>query len=55
MLLEERGLNVTALADLIDRHADDLVRLDTTDMGKPIAQARGKDVPRAAHNFPVLR
>jgi aminomuconate-semialdehyde/2-hydroxymuconate-6-semialdehyde dehydrogenase len=39
------------LADLIDRHADDLARLDTTDMGKPIAQARGKDVPRAAHNF----
>ena len=48
---EERGSHLTALADLIDRHADDLARLDTTDMGKPIAQARGKDVPRAAHNF----
>jgi aminomuconate-semialdehyde/2-hydroxymuconate-6-semialdehyde dehydrogenase len=48
---EERGSHLTALADLIDRHADDLARLDTTDMGKPIAQARGQDVPRAAHNF----
>jgi aminomuconate-semialdehyde/2-hydroxymuconate-6-semialdehyde dehydrogenase len=48
---DERGSHLTALADLIDRHADDLARLDTTDMGKPLAQARGKDVPRAAHNF----
>jgi aminomuconate-semialdehyde/2-hydroxymuconate-6-semialdehyde dehydrogenase len=48
---DERGSHLTALADLIDRHADDLARLDTTDMGKPLAQARGKDVPRAAYNF----
>lgn len=48
---DERGQHLAALADLIDRNADDLARLDTTDMGKPITQAKGKDVPRAAHNF----
>jgi aminomuconate-semialdehyde/2-hydroxymuconate-6-semialdehyde dehydrogenase len=51
MSTEERGRVLHALADLIDRHADELARLDTTDMGKPITQARGKDLPRAAHNF----
>ncbi len=48
---DERGRYLTDLADLIDRHADDLARLDTTDMGKPITQGLGKDLPRAAHNF----
>jgi aminomuconate-semialdehyde/2-hydroxymuconate-6-semialdehyde dehydrogenase len=51
MAPEERGRHLAALADLVDENADDLARLDTTDMGKPISQAKGKDVPRAAHNF----
>jgi aminomuconate-semialdehyde/2-hydroxymuconate-6-semialdehyde dehydrogenase len=51
MSAEERGRLLHGLADLIDRHADELARLDTTDMGKPITQASGKDLPRAAHNF----
>ena len=48
---EERGALLHRLADLIDSNADELARLDTTDMGKPIGQSRGKDVPRAAYNF----
>jgi aminomuconate-semialdehyde/2-hydroxymuconate-6-semialdehyde dehydrogenase len=48
---DERGALLHRLADLIERNADDLARLDTTDMGKPIGQSRGKDIPRSAHNF----
>ena len=32
-------------------HLDELALADTRDMGKPISDARGKDVPRAAQNF----
>ena len=38
-------------ADLLIEHVDDLALADTRDMGKPISDARGKDVPRAAQNF----
>jgi len=48
---DERGALLHRLADLIDTNADELARLDTTDMGKPIGQSRGKDIPRAAYNF----
>src|SRR5829696_9488527 len=34
---EERATTLHRLADLIDRDADELAELDTTDMGKPIA------------------
>ena len=51
MSAPERAQHLHALADTIDAHAEDLARLDTTDMGKPITQSRGKDLPRAAHNF----
>lgn len=47
----ERGAILHRLADLIDAHADELARADTTDTGKPIADSQGKDVPRAASNF----
>ncbi len=39
------------LADLIEANADELARLDTQDMGKPITQSLGTDVPRSATNF----
>ena len=38
-------------ADLIEERADELALADTRDMGKPIAQSRGNDVPRTALNF----
>ncbi|GAA0667488.1 aldehyde dehydrogenase [Streptomyces thermocarboxydovorans] len=47
----ERGRILHKLADLIEQHADELALADTRDMGKPITQSRGNDVPRAAHNF----
>ncbi|MFE4756771.1 aldehyde dehydrogenase [Streptomyces mirabilis] len=47
----ERGRILHRLADLIESHADDLGMADTQDMGKPIAQSCGNDVPRTAANF----
>jgi gamma-glutamyl-gamma-aminobutyraldehyde dehydrogenase len=34
-------------ADVLEAHADELALLETLDMGKPIAQARGSDIPGA--------
>jgi aminomuconate-semialdehyde/2-hydroxymuconate-6-semialdehyde dehydrogenase len=44
----ERG---KLLHDLVEAHADELALADTRDMGKPITDTRGKDVPRASLNF----
>src|ERR1039457_4301039 len=41
----ERGRLLNRLADLIDRHADELARLETLDNGKPVAVARAADLP----------
>ena len=40
-----------AVADGIERRADELARWETIDMGKPIVESRHRDVPRAAYNF----
>ncbi|MGP3534182.1 aldehyde dehydrogenase [Microbacterium sp. RD1] len=47
---ERRGI-IHRFADLIEEHADELALADTRDMGKPITQSRGNDVPRTAMNF----
>lgn len=47
----ERGAILHRLADLIEANLDGLAMADTTDMGKPISDTRGKDVPRSAYNF----
>ncbi|MEK6443900.1 aldehyde dehydrogenase [Pseudonocardia sp. T1-2H] len=47
----ERGALIHKLADLIEAHADELALADSRDMGKPVADAKGKDVPRTAQNF----
>jgi len=47
----ERGALIHRFADLLLEHLDELALADTRDMGKPISDARGKDVPRAAQNF----
>jgi aminomuconate-semialdehyde/2-hydroxymuconate-6-semialdehyde dehydrogenase len=47
----ERGAILHRLADLITDHADELALADTTDMGKPLADSRGNDIPRSAMNF----
>lgn len=35
------------LADLVEQHADELALLETLDMGKPVRDARGDDLPGA--------
>ncbi len=47
----ERGAILHRLADLVLAHADELAAADTHDMGKPVSDALGKDVPRTAQNF----
>ena len=47
----ERGKALHRLADLVEAEAATLGRLDSTDMGKPIRQARDNDAHRAALNF----
>jgi len=47
----ERQRLLHALADLMEQHAAELGMADTRDMGKPIDDARGNDVPRSAWNF----
>jgi aminomuconate-semialdehyde/2-hydroxymuconate-6-semialdehyde dehydrogenase len=47
----ERGALIHRLADLVTEHAEGLAHADSRDMGKPITDARTKDVPRTAQNF----
>jgi aminomuconate-semialdehyde/2-hydroxymuconate-6-semialdehyde dehydrogenase len=51
MTAAERGQALHRLAALIEGEAEALGRMDATDMGKPIRQARDNDVHRAALNF----
>ncbi len=46
----ERAAAIHRLADLMEERADDLALLDTTNMAKPLAQAR-HDVGRSVWNF----
>ncbi|MFG2789642.1 aldehyde dehydrogenase family protein [Streptomyces sp. NPDC048419] len=47
----ERKRVLLALARLIEEHGEELALCDTLDMGKPIAEAHGTDVPGAAGVF----
>src|SRR5450631_2545846 len=51
MGMAERGALLHRLADLVAEHADELAMADTRDMGKPITDAKTKDVPRTAQNI----
>ena len=51
MTPDERGRILHRLAVLLEADADELGRLDTVDMGKPITQSRDVDVPRSALNL----
>jgi aldehyde dehydrogenase (NAD+) len=44
----DRGVVLHRLADLIERDAELIVALESLDVGKPLAQAAGFDVPHAA-------
>jgi|FLYL01.1.fsa_nt_gi aminomuconate-semialdehyde/2-hydroxymuconate-6-semialdehyde dehydrogenase len=51
MAPSERKRFLLAVADRIEERADELAEWETRDMGKPISDAKAKDVPRAAYNF----
>jgi aminomuconate-semialdehyde/2-hydroxymuconate-6-semialdehyde dehydrogenase len=46
-----RGNLIRRLAELVDEHAEELALAETRDMGKPITEARTRDVPRTAQNL----
>jgi aldehyde dehydrogenase (NAD+) len=45
MSASERGRLLNRLADLIEKHADELAHLETLDNGKPVAVAKAADLP----------
>jgi aminomuconate-semialdehyde/2-hydroxymuconate-6-semialdehyde dehydrogenase len=47
----ERGALLHRFADLVEANAEMLALADTTDMGKPVTDARTRDVPRTAANY----
>ena len=49
--VEGRQKVLRQMADLIEANADELADLETSNTGIPIAQANGRHVKRAAHNF----
>ncbi|WP_017381891.1 aldehyde dehydrogenase [Paenisporosarcina sp. TG-14] len=51
MSIEERSRILCKMADLIMENVDKLAYVETLDVGKPIKESRGFDIPRAASNF----
>jgi aminomuconate-semialdehyde/2-hydroxymuconate-6-semialdehyde dehydrogenase len=51
MPVEERSDILCKMADLIMENVDELAMIETLDVGKPIKESRGFDIPRAASNF----
>jgi aldehyde dehydrogenase (NAD+) len=47
----DRGNLLLKLADLIDKHADELIDLEARDTGHPVRDARKLDVPRTSRCF----
>ncbi|TQR19605.1 aldehyde dehydrogenase [Psychrobacillus vulpis] len=51
MPVEERSKILCRMSDLIMENVDKLAYVETLDVGKPIKESRGFDIPRAAANF----
>ncbi|MDP9241304.1 MAG: aldehyde dehydrogenase [Actinomycetota bacterium] len=51
MATAERKAILHRVADGLERRVGEIAEWETRDMGKPIAESRSKDVPRAAMNF----
>ena len=51
MRAAERSKALNRVADGIDRRREEIARMETQDMGKPIREALNFDLPRVAHNF----
>ncbi len=51
MPVNDRAVILHRLADLIDRHVEILAEIESLDVGKPIGQAKGFDIPDAARTL----
>ncbi|MBP1965002.1 aldehyde dehydrogenase [Paenibacillus aceris] len=51
MAVEERAKILCRMSDLILERVDELAMVETLDVGKPIKESRGFDIPRAAWNM----
>lgn len=47
----ERAKMVRRFAELLVKHAPELERIESLDVGKPVKESGGHDIPRAANNF----
>jgi 5-carboxymethyl-2-hydroxymuconic-semialdehyde dehydrogenase len=48
---EARSKKLRKIADLIEKHADEIAELEIADCGVPIKQIKNGTIPRAAYNF----
>ncbi|GIM47913.1 aldehyde dehydrogenase [Collibacillus ludicampi] len=51
MPVEERAKILCKMSDLVMERVDELALIETLDVGKPITESRGFDIPRAALNL----
>jgi aminomuconate-semialdehyde/2-hydroxymuconate-6-semialdehyde dehydrogenase len=51
MKTAERAKQLRRFADLLVKHAPELERIESLDVGKPVKESGGHDIPRAANNF----
>ncbi|MBG9581848.1 betaine-aldehyde dehydrogenase [Bacillus thuringiensis] len=51
MPVEERSNILCKMSDLIMERVDELAHIETLDVGKPIKESKGFDIPRSAYNF----
>lgn len=51
MAAEKRAKYIHAIADAIERRAEEFAEAESKDTGKPVSLARAIDIPRAAKNF----
>jgi len=51
MKTAERAKKIRCFAELLVKHAPELERIESLDVGKPVKESGGHDIPRAANNF----
>lgn len=51
MKTAERAKLIRRFAELLVKHAPELERIESLDVGKPVKESGGHDIPRAANNF----
>ena len=51
MKTAERAKKIRRCAELLVKHAPELERIESLDVGKPVKESGGHDIPRAANNF----